>query len=104
MKRSIKILLFTIWIPYAIGSQNVIQRDSVLCFDRITASKILNDLRYCDTIIVQKNDSIIILNEHIQRQKRAIDLKSEKIKNKNTGLFLTALTNILLGLVAILVN
>lgn len=51
-----KILLFILLIPSLIFSQSVTKSDDLICFDTITASKIMNDLKYCDSINLYVKD------------------------------------------------
>lgn len=64
----------------------------------------MNDLIYYDAIMVQKNDSLLLLIENNERQKNVIELQERKLENKNTGLWITGsfnlLTTILIALFA----
>lgn len=51
-----KILLFILLIPFLTFSQSVTKSDDLICFDTITASKIMNDLNYCDSINLYVKD------------------------------------------------
>lgn len=64
----------------------------------------MNDLIYYDAIMIQKNDSLVLLSENNERQKNVIELQDRKLDNKNTGLWITGgfnlLTTILIALFA----
>ena len=100
----LKIHLIIILIPCTSFSQSVILTQNKICFDTIVASKIMNDLIYYDAIMIQKNDSLVLLNENNERQKNVIELQERKLENKNTGLWITGgfnlLTTILIALFA----
>lgn len=100
----LKIHLIIILIPCTSFSQSVILTQNKICFDTIVASKIMNDLIYYDAIMVQKNDSLVLLSENNERQKNVIELQDRKLENKNTGLWITGgfnlLTTILIALFA----
>lgn len=100
----LKIHLIIILIPCTSFSQSVILTQNKICFDTIVASKIMNDLIYYDAIMVQKNDSLVLLSENNERQKNVIELQDRKLDNKNTGLWITGgfnlLTTILIALFA----
>ena len=100
----LKIHLIIILIPCTTFSQSVILTQNKICFDTIVASKIMNDLIYYDAIMVQKNDSLVLLSENNERQKNVIELQDRKLDNKNTGLWITGgfnlLTTILIALFA----
>lgn len=100
----LKIHLIIILIPCTTFSQSVILTQNKICFDTIVASKIMNDLIYYDAIMIQKNDSLVLLNENNERQKNVIELQERKLENKNTGLWITGgfnlLTTILIALFA----
>lgn len=94
----LKILLFTILIPYTSISQSVIIIDGRVCFDTISASKIHNELEYKDRVIDQKSDSVCLLLEQNGVLKTNNEKCKDKLTNKNTGLWITASVNFLLGL------
>ena len=100
----LKIHLIIILIPCTSFSQSVILTQNKICFDTIVASKIMNDLIYYDAIMIQKNDSLVLLSENNERQKNVIELQDRKLDNKNTGLWITGgfnlLTTILIALFA----
>ena len=100
----LKIHLIIILIPCTSFSQSVILTQNKICFDTIVASKIMNDLIYYDAIMIQKNDSLVLLSENNERQKNVIELQERKLENKNTGLWITGgfnlLTTILIALFA----
>ena len=100
----LKIHLIIILIPCTSFSQSVILTQNKICFDTIVASKIMNDLIYYDAIMIQKNDSLVLLSENNERQKNVIELQERKLDNKNTGLWITGgfnlLTTILIALFA----
>lgn len=98
LKKLRGIVLFIMLIPLSIFSQSVTDtREDSVCFSVETASQIMNDLQYMDKIIVQKSDSINNLLMENQTIKSSVLEQNEKIKNKNTGLWIQGGVNLILG-------
>lgn len=71
----------------------------MICFDTITASKIMNDLVYCDTFIEYQKDSILFLNEAVKNQKIIIQGQEKEYKIKRFGFIISNLTTIFISIV-----
>lgn len=103
LSQFLKIALFTILIPFDTFSQSVTDyREDSVCFDVVTASKIMNDIVYMERVIVSKNDSIKVL---VYENEVCNTLKTDqekKLQNKNTGLWIQGGVNFVLGILTIL--
>lgn len=89
----LKLLTLCLWIVNKSFSQSVTIQNSLLCFDSITGSKIVNDLVNMEKTIVLQKDTIKQKNEFIVLQKEIIKQKTKKIWNRN---FIIAGENILI--------
>lgn len=82
MKR-ILLLTLCLWIASNGFSQGVITRDSLLCIDRVTGSKIVKDLVYLENLSKLKSDTISTQKVIIDKQNSSLKDKSRKILNRN---------------------
>lgn len=89
LSQLLKIALFTILIPLKGTSQSVTDyRGDSVCFDVVTASKIMNDIEYLEKVKLQKSDSIATLKLDIVEKSNIIEKKENQIQSKNTGLWI----------------
>lgn len=99
-----KILLVILLTPLLIFSQSVTVSNGLICIDTVTASKIKNDLEYCDKYIAYQADSI----EQLRQDNVSLGLISQTQQKeynlKKLGLILTNATTLIVGIFGILIS